>query len=56
MFHATRISISNWKIPSLSTLFDSLTKEQDKFIQMGSLRISKGKYHALIFKGSKNEK
>ena len=56
-FHATRIAISNWKIPySLSTLFDSLTKEQDKLIQMGALRISKGKGHALIVQGSKNAK
>ena len=48
--------ISNWKMTSLSTLFDSLTNEQDKLIQMGSLRISKGKDNALIFQGSKNSK
>ena len=30
-FHATRLAISNWKMPSLSKFFDSLTKEQDKF-------------------------
>ena len=50
-FHATRISISNWKIPSLSTLFDSLTKEKDKLIHMGDLRYSKRKDHALIVQG-----
>ena len=44
----------NWKIPSLSTFFDSLKKEQDKVIHMGSLRISKGKDDALIVQGSKN--
>ena len=53
-FHTTRLAISNWKIPSLSTFFDSLTKDQDKMIQMGALRSSKGKYHALIFQKSKN--
>ena len=26
-FHATRLAISNWKMPSLSTLFESLAKE-----------------------------
>ena len=53
-FHTTRLGISNWKIPSLSTFFDSLTKEQDKLIQMGALRISDGKDHALIVQGSNN--
>ena len=33
-FHATRLVISNWKMPSLSTFFDLLTKEKDKLIQM----------------------
>ena len=55
-FHATRLVISNWKMLSLCTFFDSLTKEQDKLIQMGALRSSKGKDHALIFQGSKNIK
>ena len=53
-FHATRLVVSNWKIPSLCTFFDSLTKEKDKLIHMGDLRSSKGKYHALIVQGSKN--
>ena len=43
-------------MPSLSTFFDSLTKEKDKLIQMGSLIISKGKDHSLIVQGSKNAK
>ena len=55
-FQATRLAISNWKMSSLSTLFDSLAKEQDKLIQMGDLKIYKGKYHALIVQGSKNAK
>ena len=55
-FHATRLVISNWKMHSLSTFFDSLTKEKDKLIHMSSLRIYKGKDHALIFQGTKNVK
>ena len=55
-FHATGISILNWKMSSLSTLFDSLTKEQDKLICMGALRSSKGKGHARIVQGSNNTK
>ena len=31
-FHGTRLAIWNWKIPSLSTFFDSLTKEKAKLI------------------------
>ena len=31
-FHATRLVVSNCKISSLCTLFDSRTKEQDKLI------------------------
>ena len=53
-FHATRIVISDWKIPYLSTLFDSLTKKQDNLINMGSLISSNWKDHTLIVQGSKN--
>ena len=55
-FHATRLAISNWKITSLSTLFDSLTKEKDKLIHMDALISSNGNDHALIFKVSNNFK
>ena len=55
-FHATRLVVSNWKMPSLCTLFDSFKKEQDKLIQMGSIIYSKGKDHALKVQGSKNTK
>ena len=55
-FHATRLVISNWKIPSLSTLFDSLSKDQDKLIQMGNIKISQEKYNSLIFQGRNNSK
>ena len=54
IFHATRLAISNWKIPSLSTFFDSLAKEQEKLIQMWTLKIYVNKDHALIFQASKN--
>ena len=56
IFHATSLVISNWKTPSLSTFSDSLTKEQDKLIQMGVLKSSKGKDHALMVQGRKNAK
>ena len=56
MFNATRLDVSNWKMPYLCTFFDSLTKEKDKLIQMGALRSSKVKDLALIVQGSKNSK
>ena len=34
-FHATRLVVPKWKMPSLNSFLDSLTKEQDKLIHMG---------------------
>ena len=36
-FHVGRVSIPNWKIPSLDTFVESLIQKQDKLIQMGVL-------------------
>ena len=44
------------KMPSLSSFIGSLTKEQDKSVYMGALKISKIKDHALIFQGINNSK
>ena len=55
-FHATRFVITNWKIPSLSTLFDSLAKEKYKLIQKGTIKTSKVKYYSLTVQGSTNAK
>ena len=42
-FHATGIAIWNWKLPSLSTFIDSLSKNQDKLVHMEDLKIAKRK-------------
>ena len=55
-FHATRLAISNWKMPSLSTFIDSLTKYKYKLDQMGALKNSKIKDHFFIVQGRKNSK
>ena len=55
-FHATRLVVSNWKKPSLCNLFDSLTKDKHKLIQMGDPIYSMGKDNVIIFEGSKNTK
>ena len=55
-FHATRLVVPKWKMPSLNSFLDSLTKEQDKLIHMGVLNSSKGKDHALLVQGSKKFK
>ena len=39
-FPNIRHFISNWKMPSLSTLSDLVAKEKDKLFQMGDIRIS----------------
>ena len=54
--HATRLVVPKWKIPSLNTFLNSLTKEKDKLIHMGVLNSSKGKDHALMVQGNKNVK
>ena len=55
-FHATRLVISNWKMPCFSTLFDPITNEKDKLIYMGDIIYLKGKDHVLIVQGRKNTK
>ena len=51
-FPTIRRSISNWKMPSLSTLSDLVAKEKDKLIQMGDIRISNLWYLTMIRVGS----
>ena len=55
-FHATRLVVPKWKMPSLNSFLDSLTKEKDKLIHMGVLNYPKGKDHDLLVQGSKNFK
>ena len=55
-FHTTRLDVSYWKMPCLWTLFDSLTKDKEKLIDMGDIRYFKGKDHALMVQGIKNTK
>ena len=43
-FHATKLTIRNWKIPSLVYFIESLTQEQEKLVLMGNLKPSKDKY------------
>ena len=55
-FHATRLVVPKWKMPSLNYFLDSLTKEQYKLIHMGFLNSSKGKDHSVLVQGSKKFK
>ena len=34
-FHAGKLTIPGWKIPSLNAFIESLTNEHDKLVQMG---------------------
>ena len=51
-FHATKLVVRNWRIPSLDAFIDSLTQEQDKLVQMGILIYLK--YHVLSSHGDVN--
>ena len=55
-FHIGKLTILNWKMSSLNAFIDSLTKEHDKHVQMGSMTYSKDQY---LFDGgteAKNDK
>ena len=53
-FHATKLAVRNWRIPSLDAFLDSLTQDIVNLIQMGTLKISKD--HALVSLENKNFK
>ena len=40
-FHATKLTVRNWKMPSLAEFMESLTQEQDKLVMMGTIKPSK---------------
>ena len=40
-FHMGKLTIPNWKIPSLDSFIKTLTNEHDKLVEMGILRSSK---------------
>ena len=61
-FHIGKLTISNWKMPTLNAFIKSLTNEHDKLVQMGSMRSSKdqalfaGEPKATNTKGKKKQK
>ena len=36
-FHSGKITLRNWKMPSRENFMESLTQEQEKLVQMGSI-------------------
>ena len=50
-FHATKLTVRNWNMPSLAYFMESLAQEQDKLVLMGTIKPSK--YQALVAKDSK---
>ena len=51
-FHSSKITTRNWKMPVLAVFMDSLTQEQDKLIQMGTIIKSKDQ---ALFDGISNQ-
>ena len=37
-FYSNKLTLQNWKMPSLANFMESLTQEQDKLVQMGSIK------------------
>ena len=40
-FHSSKLTAWNWKMPSLESFMDCLTQEQDKLVQIGTIKTSK---------------
>ena len=40
-FHATKLKVRNWKIPSLTDFMESLTQKQDKLVLIDTIKPSK---------------
>ena len=45
-FHSGNITIQNWGMPILEVFMESLTQEQDKLVQLGTIKYTKD--HALV--------
>ena len=50
-FYATKLTAQTWNMPKLIEFMESLTKEQDKLVMMGTIKHSK--YQYLVFGDSK---
>ena len=37
-FHSGKLTLQNWQMPSLENFMESLTHEQDKLVQMGTIK------------------
>ena len=55
-FNATRLAVPKWKMPSLNSFIDSMTKEKYKLIHMCVLNSSKVKYYSLLVQVKNNVK
>ena len=53
-FHTGKLTIPNWKIPSLDAFIKTLTNRHDKLVQMGIIRSSK--YQSLFASDPKDPK
>ena len=42
-FHSRRLTAQNWRIPSLEYFMESLTREKDKIVKMGTIKSNKDK-------------
>ena len=40
-FHSGNLIVQNWRMPTLADFMDYLTQEQDKLVQMGTIKSKK---------------
>ena len=40
-FHSSKLTARNWRIPALADFMESLTQDQDKLVQIGTIKSTK---------------
>ena len=54
-FHSGKLTLRNWKMPSLENFMESLTQEKDKLVQMGSIKTKDRALAVGVFNSSKGK-
>ena len=46
MFHSGKLTVQNWRIPTLADFMESLIHEWEKLVQMGTIKSTKDQFLA----------
>ena len=54
-FHSSKLTLQNWKMPSLENLMKSLTQEQEKLVQMATIKTKDQALAVVVSNSSKGK-